>query len=158
MVCLAGNMMNIQSQKDNIISLAKNYFNEGYYCSEAVVRAFEDIAGLTFSDDFKRSMTILGEGIGDSGCICGAVSASILIAGYFSGRLNNNESREYAQKVGKQFIEEFKKRYQTTCCKGLKKKAEILFGIGKYRHCPEITGFCAELIYEIAIKEGWIKE
>ncbi len=152
----AGPTVNTQNL-NNIGKLAASYFAEGYYCSEAVLRAFEDVTGLNFSDDFKRSMTILGEGIGDSGCLCGAVASAVLIAGYFSGRLTSSEDRKYSQSVGKDIINRFKSKYQTTCCKALKKKSEIAFGIGQYRHCPEMTGFCAELILKLALDEGWVK-
>jgi len=139
-------------------NLSELYFKDGYYCSEAVLKAFEDVTGVSFSEDFKRSMTILGEGIGGAGCICGAVSAATLIGGYFSGRSELAADRQYAQKIGKTIIERFKEKYQTTCCKTLKKKGEIIFGIGQYKHCPEMTSFCALLIYTLALEEGWIKE
>jgi len=143
---------------NRIKELAESYFKDGYYCSEAVVRAFEDVTGFKFSGDFKKSMTILGEGIGDTGCICGAVSAATLIGGYFSGRTELSSDRKYAQSIGKTIIESFKAKYQTTCCKTLKKRSEIIFGIGQYKHCPEMTSFCAQLIYRLALEEGWIKE
>ncbi len=141
-----------------IKQLSVDYFKNGLYCSEAVLKAFEEVTGHTFSQDIKRSTTILGEGIGDTGCICGAVSAVVLIAGSFSGRIEIDAKKDYSQKIGKRIIEQFKSKYQTTCCKSLKKKSEIIFGIGQYRHCPEITSFCAEIIYRLAVEEGWIKE
>jgi len=143
---------------NRIKNLSESYFKDGYYCSEAVLKAFEDVTGVSFSEDFKRSMTILGEGIGETGCICGAVSAATLIGGYFSGRTELSSDRKYAQKIGKTIIERFKAKYQTTCCKALKKRSEIIFGIGQYKHCPEMTSFCAQLIYKLALEEGWIKE
>lgn len=145
-------------QELKIEQLAVKYFKNGYYCSEAVLKAFEDVTGMRFSDDFKRTMTILGEGIGGSGCICGAVSAAALIAGYFSGRSKLTEDRKYSQKIGKLVINSFKSKYQTTCCKSLKKRSELIFGIGEYRHCPEISSFCAKLIYKLALDEEWIKK
>lgn len=153
----AGLTMNFQNL-NKIKQLSEKYFKEGLYCSEAVLKAFEDVTGYSFSEDFKRSMTILGEGIGESGCICGALSSAILIAGHFSGRTSADADRGYAQKIGKVIIDKFKSKYQTTCCKTLKKRSEIMFGIGQYRHCPEMTSFCAEMIYKLAIEEGWIKE
>lgn len=157
MVWGVGLIMNSQNL-NRIKQLSVEYFKQGLYCSEAVLKAFEDVTGYRFSDDFKRTMTILGEGIGECGCICGAVSSAILIAGHFTGRVDVNQDREYAQKVGKKIIDQFKSQYQTTCCKTLKKRSEIIFGIGQYRHCPEMTSFCSELIYKLAIEEGWIKE
>lgn len=150
--------LTVSTQNLNKIGkLAASYYADGYYCSEAVLRAFEDITGISFSEDLKKSMTILGEGIGHSGCLCGAVAAAVLIAGYFTGRTSNNQDRKYPQSMGKEVINRFKSKYQTTCCKTLKKKSEIAFGIGQYRHCPEMTSFCAEIIFKLAMDEGWIK-
>lgn len=142
----------------DIEKLAFEYFKQGYYCSEAVVKAFEDTTGYRFSDDFKKSLVILGEGIGESGCICGAVNAAVLIAGVFTGRLNPHENKEKSQKVGKEIISKFKEKYMTTCCKSLKKKAEIAFGVGQYKHCPHITAFCAKTIYEIMMEENFLNQ
>ncbi|MBZ4643239.1 MAG: GCAxxG family protein [Deferribacteraceae bacterium] len=136
---------------------AESYFKEGYYCSEAVVKAFEDVTGVRFSDDFKKSMAILGEGIGGQGCICGAVSASILILGRFTGRLNVYEDKQQSQKAGKLFIERFKEKYKTTCCKSLTKRSEMIFGIGKFKHCPQITSFCAVLLLEILSENNLLR-
>ncbi|UOD34665.1 C_GCAxxG_C_C family protein [Deferribacteraceae bacterium V6Fe1] len=141
---------------DKVKTLAEQYFNEGYYCSEAVLKAFEDVTGIFFSDDFKRSMTILGEGIGASGCVCGAVSSSVMIAGSLTGRKSPNEDKRLSQKLGKIFMERFKEKFKTTCCKSLTKRSELIFGIGKYKHCQQISSFCAELLVDILIDENLI--
>ena len=117
-----------------------------------------ETTGYRFSDDFKKSLAILGEGIGESGCICGAVNAAVLIAGVFTGRLSPDEDKQKSQKIGKEIISKFKEKYITTCCKSLKKKAEIAFGVGRYKHCPHITAFCAKMIYEIAMAEELLNQ
>lgn len=140
----------------NIEEKAFEYFKSGYYCSEAVVKAFEDATGYRFSEDFKKSLVILGEGIGESGCICGALNAAVLIAGVFTGRLRPDEDKQKSLQTGKEIISKFKEKYMTTCCKSLKKKAEVAFGIGQHKHCPHITAFCAKLIYEISMENHFL--
>lgn len=148
----------IDFEKEQLIGdMAAKYFKSGYYCSEAIVRAFEDVTGVIFSDDFKKAMTILGDGICGSGCLCGAVSSAIMIIGFFTGRLSAKESDKASQKLGNYFMSEFKKQYGTTCCRALRKKGEIVLGIGKYKHCPEITAFSARLLYKILSEKGYIQ-
>ncbi|MCX8084282.1 MAG: C-GCAxxG-C-C family protein [Calditerrivibrio sp.] len=161
---MTGSMMNSQNL-NKIEELVKEYFESGYYCSEAIIKAFEDVTSFKFSDDFKLSMTILGEGIGETGCICGALSAMIIISGFLANRdnlkngvpLNGKVAKIKVMGIGNTLMDKFKSKFQTTCCKTIKKRAEIAFGIGQYRHCAEITAFCARTLLQMAYDEKWLE-
>lgn len=136
--------------------LSLQYYEEGFYCSEAVLKSFEQLSGLEFPEMLKKGMTAFGEGLGATGCVCGAINSAVFIASMYAGRLDASDSPKQIQKVSEEMITEFTYKYGSTCCRVITKKAGKLFGIGKYKHCPEITARCASKLVEVGVREGWL--
>jgi hypothetical protein len=67
---------------------AHNLFMTGQLlCSEAVVAVVNRALGGGLSDDVAiRMAACLPQGVGDSGCLCGAVNGGALALGLFLGR------------------------------------------------------------------------
>lgn len=156
-------MEHILSIKSEILSkkaaeLSLKYYEEGFYCSEAVLKSFESLSGYKFPDMLQKGMTVFGEGLGTTGCVCGAINSAVFIMSMFAGRLDAEDSPKYVQKLSEEMIKEFTEKNSSTCCRVITKKAGKLFGIGKYRHCPEITAYCASKLVEVAEREGWLKK
>ncbi len=61
---------------------AVRLFKSGYHCSEAVLLAFEKYTNKEFSDDVKRGMSAYVQGIGGTGCICGALASGVFYTEY----------------------------------------------------------------------------
>lgn len=129
-------------------------FEQGYYCSEAVLQTVEELMDIQFPDYVRRGMTAFGEGL-SSGCLCGSLNSSIFIMSMFAGRLNTNESVKPSQKLSAEMTKAFTETFSSTCCRVITKKHGKMFGIGKYKQCPNITGFCAAKLVEIIEREGW---
>ena len=64
--------------------LAKNFFLNGYNCSQAVSLAFSDVMGIEKEALLKLSSSF-GGGMGRLREVCGAVSAMFLVLGYVRG-------------------------------------------------------------------------
>jgi len=135
--------------------LSIKYYKEGYFCSEAILKTYEELSGVELPDMVKRGMTSLAEGIGGTGCLCGAVHAIIFVAGMYTGRVHKDESVSESMNISHIIMDRFKEKHKSACCRVLTKNASLAFGVGKYRHCPGITGDCAEILFELACEEGW---
>lgn len=115
---------------------AKNYFNEGYNCCQAVVLAFCDTVDI----DERAALLIassFGGGVGRLRQICGAVSGMCIILGLKQGYTDPKASDE---KMGhyeniRALVHEFEEKNGSYIC-------EKLIADGKKP--------CAELVYDAA--------
>lgn len=132
-------------------------FKKGYACSEACLLAFEANTEIRFSDESKRGMSAFVEGIGGSGCICGALSGSVFILSTLGGRVTLDEPVDKLKKAARQLHDDFRQEFKCACCRIIKKNSANMFGIGKHSSCHKTVAFCASRIIELAIENGWIK-
>ncbi|MGE4318001.1 MAG: C-GCAxxG-C-C family (seleno)protein [Deferribacterales bacterium] len=136
---------------------AVSYFKEGYACSEAVLLAFEKNTEINFSDEIKRGMSAFVEGIGGSGCICGALSGSVFVLSSMGGRLKPDEPTDKLNKAVRKLHDAFREEFKSACCRVITKNASKFLGIGKFNSCHKTVDFCARQIISISIENGWIK-
>lgn len=61
-------------------------FNHGYACSESVIYALRKNLDLPISDDAIAMSSGFPWGLGDPGCLCGALAGSTMVLGYCFGR------------------------------------------------------------------------
>jgi len=140
--------------------LAKEYFEEGYNCCQAVTLAFAEDAGL--SKDMALSVaSSFGGGFGRLREVCGAVSGMCIIAGakygYTSPLATDEKAEHYA--LIQNLCKEFKEKNGSIICK-------VLTGLEVQGHIPEARSKeyyqkrpCADLVYDAAeILEKYIKE
>lgn len=95
---------------------AVNYYKEGYSCSESVILAAVD-EGLC--DKTLLSVSTAFSGGMSSGCLCGAVAGAQMVLGANFGKQNLKNNEETARAKAKEFIDEFKKKRNATCCRVL---------------------------------------
>jgi len=57
---------------ESIQDVVKKYQQGGNNCSETVLKACNEYYGLNLSDDVFRMVSVMGGGVGGSGCLCGA--------------------------------------------------------------------------------------
>ena len=136
--------------------LAKEYFSNGYACSQAVALAFKDVLGL--SEEQIASLTLgFGGGIGRLRLTCGAVSGMVFVVG---GVFSNAEDKENKLKVYehvRNVCDKFKAETGSLVC------AELLAGVGlnaeiggtpekrtaeyyKKRPCAEIVYLATDIV------------
>ncbi|PLX65719.1 MAG: hypothetical protein C0602_13390 [Denitrovibrio sp.] len=137
---------------------AVRLFKSGYHCSEAVLLAFEKYTDNEYSDAMKRGMSAFVEGIGGSGCICGALAGGTFVLSTMGGRLSPDESTEKLQDIVKQLHDEFRHEFRSACCRVITKNSSKVFGLGKYKNCTKTVDFVAMRIVDIAIENDWIQE
>jgi len=124
---------------------AVEYFMNGYSCSESIIKECID-KGLCGAD-FLPAATAFSGGIG-SGCLCGAISASLMIIGRLYGKENQFNNEVCARKLALEFMEKFKAAHKCTCCKILSKGFEM-HSPERKKHCSNFVGFCSKSLEEI---------
>ena len=136
---------------------AREYFKQGYACSQAVAMAFADVAGFDEAQ-LARLLLPFGGGLGRLRLTCGAVSgmAAVLGAVYAEdGAAPDNKKRVY--EIVRQLCDEFQAQCGSLIC------AELLSGAGvdssaggapearseqyyKKRPCDEIVYIAADIL------------
>ena len=101
------------------VALSLRYFRNGLYCSEAVLRAFNEVYGLGYSKDDYKISTGFGSGLSESGCCCGAVAGGVMVIGLVAGRNKNYESERIAFTATRELHDRFRAKYKALCCRVL---------------------------------------
>ena len=94
----------IQKTDISIKEKAGQLFDNGFNCAQSVLQATCPEVGK----DLNTVAAAFGGGIGNSKCLCGAVSGGVMALG-LQGK----------GKRSAEVVTEFKKRNRTTCCKAL---------------------------------------
>jgi C_GCAxxG_C_C family probable redox protein len=122
-------------------------------CSEAVLTVLnQGLKGELPPEIAVRITSGLPEGLGGSGCTCGALTAGVIALGLFLGR--NGPGILNSRKVyvaSKELHDYFKLHFDTTCCRVLTKNIEV----GTKHHfqfCARRTGEIAEQAARIILE------
>jgi C_GCAxxG_C_C family probable redox protein len=133
---------------------AQNLFvTRQFQCAQAVLCSLnEGLRGGLRRDAAARLASGLAEGLGGSGCLCGALSGGVLALGLFMGKsgralLNASGSCFSTALLHRDFTE----RFGSTCCKVLSKKVKHDRN-AHFEQCAEMTGAVAEIASRIIIE------
>jgi len=133
---------------------ARNLFlTRQLQCSQAVLCSLnEGLRGGLRRDVAARLASGLAEGLGGSGCLCGAVSGGVLALGLFMGKdgltLLNASGSSFSTAL---LHREFSERFGSACCKVLSKKVKNE-GKAHFEQCAELTGAVAEIASRIILE------
>ena len=119
---------------------AHEYFNQGYSCSESIVK--EGIDNGFCKEELLPVATTFSGGM-SSGCVCGAIAGAQIVLGALYGRSNAKENSQIAREKARELVAGFKDKYKYTCCKVLSKGLE---GAEKKVHCTEMVKHCSDFI------------
>ncbi len=100
---------------------AKQFFMQGYACSQAVLMSFSDVIGIPEEQCAKISLPF-GGGMGRQRLTCGCVSSALMVLGMIKGKSEPNQAnkidvyaytrefcRRFAEKNGSIICEEILK-------------------------------------------------
>lgn len=130
---------------------AGNYFKEGYNCAEAIFLTYQPLLAPEIDPSLVRLFTGYGSGVGESGCMCGALTGSIAALNMMKGRTSNQSSRDEAYALAKEFAARFTEKYGVTCCRALnpypfETKEHLV-------NCLKITGNTSKLMMEFLLEK-----
>ena len=121
-------------------------------CAEAVL----SVINRTFRGDLPDALAVrlasgFPEGLGRSGCLCGALSGAIMALGLFLGRSGPGIGNGRVVKAAvAELHQAFKDIYQSTCCRMLTQGVEY-GGRAHRRQCVRISGEAARIAAGILI-------
>ncbi len=92
-------------------------FGQGYFCSEAVFKAFAEREGFT-SDTSQLALSMLGGGLSNQGHVCGAVLGALAVIGARASSINphNKPDRAVALNQGKALLDRIKETHISLDC------------------------------------------
>lgn len=135
--------------------VAKDLFNKGYACCQAIALAFNDLTNIKYEDMEKMTLG-LGGGVSRLRLTCGVVTGmAIIISSIFSNCENSQENKEYVYSLMQELGDRFLKQEGSYNCKELLEKAKLEVEIGGkpeertneyYQKRP-----CGKLVYNAAI-------
>jgi len=130
---------------------ARNLFLTGQLqCAEAVLVALNQGLGGGLSEAHAVALAApFGEAMGDSGCICGALSGAVMSSGLFLAGNRPYRHRRQLRNSARQLHDAFKTANGSACCRVLSRKVNKDKQAHR-QHCAgltaETTGMAARLI------------
>jgi len=131
---------------------AGGFFREGYNCAESIFLAMQEMLLPGLDRDLVRAATAFGGGLGHAGCMCGALSAAIMILSLLKGRTDPDEQkREAMYEISQAFHDRFLEEFGATCCRVL--NTQEFYSPGHLRNCIKITGNTAKILTEFILEK-----
>jgi C_GCAxxG_C_C family probable redox protein len=133
---------------------AQNLFvTRQFQCAQAVLCSLnEGLRGRLRRDAAARLASGLAEGLGGSGCLCGALSGGVLALGLFMGKDGRNLFNASGSSFSTALLHrEFTERFGSACCKALSKTVKH-DRKAHFEQCAELTGAAAEIASRIILE------
>ncbi len=140
--------MNKTVDLNNIRQTAESYYRNGdFYCSESIVKTIRDEFELNLPDNVIAMASGFPIGIGNSGCICGAIVGGVMALGMFFGRTQGKDIRvNKAMALSNELHDIFSIRHKVLCCRILTKGMVL----GTQEHMSQCIAFTGEVAEETA--------
>lgn len=144
------------SRLDRAALDASRLYEQGWFCSEAVLKAANDTTGGKLPDQFVRMSSGFCEGGGGARHTCGALVGAVMAVGLLSGRQGPDERWEPSFDATRELFARFEELEQTWSCGEIAERHGGMRHPARWAHCTELCGACAGWVIEIAEREGWI--
>ena len=145
---------------------AKEYFLQGYACSQAVALAFADDVGVD-KETISKMMLPFGGGLGRLRLTCGAVSGMAAIIGFMFAKAESDaQNKKDTYAITQELVLKFKEEFGSIICAELLegKVAVEVGGVAeartqeyyKKRPCAEIVAAAAQILESYLKAQGKI--
>lgn len=144
---------------------AKEYFLQGYACSQAVALAFSDVMGVD-ERIISKMLLPFGGGVGRLRMTCGAISGMAAVVGMvFADAENSPENKKQTYAIVQELCAKFKAEYGSLLCGELLSGVKIPVEVGgeaeprtqeyyKKRPCAEMVATAAEIVENYLQEKG----
>lgn len=131
-----------------IAERARNLFaTRQMHCSEAVLVTLN--RSLNGGLETRQALALAGpfaEGVGGTGCMCGAVAGALMALGLFIGGTQPLRHRLKVRQATEHLMAEFKCRAGAPCCRFLSRRLPA--ASTRHEHCAELTATATALAAE----------
>jgi len=135
---------------DEVENYARELYLGGFSCSEALVAAFVEKLELSVPVDVIKMASGFSGGVGNTGCVCGALSGGVMALGLLFGRSDLEsdamETRSFAKELHDYFKEKAGKK--VVCCRILTRGLDLSKGEHKSQ-CVDYVGMVARKAVEM---------
>lgn len=121
-------------------------FKSGANCAESILQTFNEMLDNPLPEEVMKIATGFGGGLGHAGCLCGALTSSVMVLGLYRGRTSPAEDRGPAYDLAREFHDKFKNEFGGTCCRKLNKFE--FDSTDHLRHCLKLTGNTAKMLMD----------
>jgi C_GCAxxG_C_C family probable redox protein len=137
-----------------IRKIAEEYYRSGqFYCSEAIVKTFNEQFGLGYPEEIIRLASGFPLGIGGAGCSCGAVTGGVMAIGMVFGQTHPRDPCVgRCLSLSRELHDRFVNRHGCACCRSLI-RGMILTSPEHMQQCVALTGEVAEETARIILRE-----
>ncbi len=144
---------------------AKEYFLQGYACSQAVALTFSDVMGMC-EEDIIKLMLPFGGGLGRLRLTCGAVSGMAFVVGaVFAKGENTPENKRQTYAIVQELCGKYRAQTGSLICAELLQRMKVPVQIGgdpeartqeyyKKRACGDMIALAAEILEEYMKERG----
>ncbi len=122
-------------------------------CAEAVVVSLNQGLGGGLTDTQAVAMAApFCAALGESGCLCGALSGAVMVTGLFLGNNRPYHHRKDMRESARRLHDAFKTSNGATCCRILSRKAK---GDKKahFQQCADLTAEAAKLAARLILEK-----
>jgi C_GCAxxG_C_C family probable redox protein len=129
------------------------YLTRQLLCTESVVVALNHglEGGLTEAQATAMAAPF-SVALGESGCLCGALSGAVMAAGLLLGKDRPYRRRRDMRDSARRLHDAFKAEHGTTCCRILSRKI-IDDKKAHFLHCADLTAQAAEMAARLVLAE-----
>jgi len=114
-------------------------------CAEAILVAVNETFGAPLSEDQAVGAAAgLTSGLGDRGCLCGAVAGACLAVGFLCAKGPHAGTRAAVRRAAAAIHESFTAEHHSACCRVLTKRVKD-DAAAHAAQCAALTGFGAAL-------------
>ncbi len=144
---------------------AKEYFLQGYACSQAVALVFADVAGVDEAI-ISKTMLSFGGGMGRLRLTCGAVSGMAAIIGLiFAEAENSPENKKKTYAIVQELCGKFKEQFGSLVCGELLSGMKVPVQVGgeaetrtpeyyRKRSCADMVYYAAKILEKYLMEKG----
>ncbi len=144
---------------------AKEYFLQGYACSQAVALAFSDITGVD-EQLISKIMLPFGGGVGRLRLTCGAVSGMTAVIGMiFASPENTPENKKQTYAIVQELCGKFKEKTGSLICAELLSGMKIPVEVGgnaeartaeyyRKRSCGDMVALATQIVEDYLKEKG----
>lgn len=127
------------------------YLTRELLCAEAVVTALNKGLDGGMSDDQALAVSAPHcVGLGESGCLCGALSGAVIASGVLLGKHRPYRHRKEMRDGARELHDAFKAINGAACCRVLTKKVKHDPN-AHFRQCAELTAAAAEMAARLVL-------
>ena len=133
---------------------AENLFrSKQFMCTESVLLAVTRGLGRDFPEETAIALAApFSEGMGGSGCTCGALSGGIMSIGLCLGGGKAIGQRARSRRFSKELHTRFTSRFRSACCRVLSR--DVREDPGRhFKQCTAITGATAKMAARLILEQ-----